>query len=1298
MADDQALDFKATTSLLGALTTKPISYAKDVQGNREALDKAKFRTTMANATWVPKKDSQQAETDVRMLTKTAWHIGGGYNIGVGFAEQHGFATLGSHSGQEPPRLYEYAGLTVTGFTKSSGPFMSDQRKDARISNMLGSKKERHDYAIQDMEAKLKLINDSLEPVIVELIRTVRTNLKENEDTIEQLYMRLADEFLTRIDMAQLQGVWSEYQEQSKLREVWISEFEEQAEALEIQRAALVKNELKILGAVLLDVAHELRGPIERLLEEYAHKQNIVALNNRRAYADIVQRLRRHEIEKDKKARVRWEKRKEAWYETLHDRAVAKCKATLESKPYSHPKKRDTLYGALRSQQVILFERRVAMWMDLQSLTPPSLSTEKAALWMENLVQLDKEQDLEHKQRCGAIRKFEMEHYEDSRKVIEGLKKELKGYAEMTDAIMPTEEELNECSEEFEELISKRRDIGLEAVRQCAETLALQLEYLKPPGIALGVLIQRIAEICEKQVAEVREKRETHAATMEKQRQDNAMNEIKLEDEYEYIITLMTQDSSVETLREKLPQALEALDKIKSEYRRFYDESMDETRGFDSGMRSLLYNIDQVILKRLDLGSDPPQAPTPAEEEEPKEPEPAAEGEEGEEEEEPVQIVYDDEEQTVGEEYDYITLKNERRLYVQDVKHPQHAHDVVGILVIPHKLEEEIEEEKRLAEEAAEEAAAVAAANGEAVEPEPEEEEEEDGEKKFVANAMVSPENPFSAWGNEPLLEVLEIPVSSLIAVRRTQRRALLEYKSEQDVDIIQDTDAVVKEEQETLTVQLDERLRQWAPRPGRAEMDVYEVRDTQLHQHQSKKDRHVGALSMRAAVQQTHYTSMIAEAERALVQHRKAQQERIKALELATNTSQLSNYERLAKLVDFEFRDGAKTRQLALEDFANEALKGLKKMNRQFVDNCYIFEALGGPAGKNGTYNPEEVAEYREHLDVLNKDAEERKKHWIEYGEKMLERHMQSAKEELDKFFEAMKNVETDIVLLEAVDKEVRGCSLMQQQLITSHDNLVDVLDAKIVELEALCAGVAHSSHGSAMSHKTTKLGDDEEEQDFQENPNSIRLLQTLYSARWRIYDRAVFMQCLQSVIDFEPLDLIPPRPPAQEACPEALQEEEGLKALRDLLWVPAPEGEEGVAEGEEEAAAKEAALPPRFPKIGATDERPKAKEGEPANFTEGVDKIQEKQKAALAALVESYFAQLGDREITRKAGAPACTADTYIPESVEAFNEKNEKRLADLRANAMETQKNKVRYLRSVVARLSTVMGKVPGELPVGA
>jgi hypothetical protein len=55
--------------------------------------------------------------------------------------------------------------------------------------------------------------------------------------------------------------------------------------------------------------------------------------------------------------------------------------------------------------------------------------------------------------------------------------------------------------------------------------------------------------------QVRTQRESHAAAMEGLRQDNATKEIKLEDELDFIITLMRQDSSVDSLRDKLPQVL-----------------------------------------------------------------------------------------------------------------------------------------------------------------------------------------------------------------------------------------------------------------------------------------------------------------------------------------------------------------------------------------------------------------------------------------------------------------------------------------------------------------------------------------------------------------------------------------------------------------------------------------------------------------------------------------------------------------------------------------------------------------------
>ena len=143
---------------------------------------------------------------------------------------------------------------------------------------------------------------------------------------------------------------------------------------------------------------------------------------------------------------------------------------------------------------------------------------------------------------------------------------------------------------------------------------------------------------------------------------------------------------------------------------------------------------------LGLGTQAPRPPTPKEEEAE---EAAAEGEEGEEKEddEPKAVVYDDEEQTVGEDFEFVTLKNERRLFVTDAALPQHAHDLVGILNLPHKTEDEMEEVRRLAELAEEEAAALAA-HAEPPAAEEEEEAEEEGKVKFIANAQVLLQDAF----------------------------------------------------------------------------------------------------------------------------------------------------------------------------------------------------------------------------------------------------------------------------------------------------------------------------------------------------------------------------------------------------------------------------------------------------------------------------------------------------------------------------------------------------------------------------
>ena len=94
----------------------------------------------------------------------------------------------------------------------------------------------------------------------------------------------------------------------------------------------MQNELKTLGIVLLDVASTLPGLIERYLEEEALKENVLLLNNRRAYADMLKRLRTREIELDLKARKRYR----ASYD-IHAPSVGNhCRLTLLHDDRSRP--------------------------------------------------------------------------------------------------------------------------------------------------------------------------------------------------------------------------------------------------------------------------------------------------------------------------------------------------------------------------------------------------------------------------------------------------------------------------------------------------------------------------------------------------------------------------------------------------------------------------------------------------------------------------------------------------------------------------------------------------------------------------------------------------------------------------------------------------------------------------------------------------------------------------------------------------------------------------------------------------
>jgi hypothetical protein len=144
--------------------------------------------------------------------------------------------------------------------------------------------------------------------------------------------------------------------------------------------------------------------------------------------------------------------------------------------YTAPDKRKTLFSSLRTQQKALFDRRCRLTRQILSLLPPNLTVEGADAWKSSMVELDKEQEKEHKQRCGSLRVFERELKARGLGEVQALCKELIESAKSTGHVLPTEEELEKDCAPLNQLISDRFDAQMKVIDSCAEVLQAQLVY------------------------------------------------------------------------------------------------------------------------------------------------------------------------------------------------------------------------------------------------------------------------------------------------------------------------------------------------------------------------------------------------------------------------------------------------------------------------------------------------------------------------------------------------------------------------------------------------------------------------------------------------------------------------------------------------------------------------------------------------------------------------------------------------------------------------------------------------------
>lgn len=430
-----------------------------------------------------------------------------------------------------------------------------------VAAVAQSKKTRHFEVLDEYDRCLNLIVDELSKATLACVRTVKQRLTNSKLDVQKLFDCMADQFLTQLSQTQVEKVWSDFVDILVQRDQCIRSFAADAESIEVARSQKVSAELRHVTDLLLDISYQNAGVVERLVEDRAAALNLVLIDNRRSHADAVAKLRVHEIEYERMWREHWEKRREAWYQTLHDRAVSACAASLNSVEYTAPDKRKTLFSSLRSQQKALFDRRCRLTRQILSLLPPNLTVDGAAAWKGSMVELDKEQEKEHKQRCGSLRVFERELKARGLAEVQALRKELIESAKSTGHVLPTDEELEADCAPLNQLITERFDAQMKIIDSCAEVLQAQLNYYGDIAAKLVKLVIALADTADDYVKRCSSLHGAHKDNVDKVATEQAAANAQLEEQFAAVSKLIVQDATRAALDEHLPQALALLDQV-----------------------------------------------------------------------------------------------------------------------------------------------------------------------------------------------------------------------------------------------------------------------------------------------------------------------------------------------------------------------------------------------------------------------------------------------------------------------------------------------------------------------------------------------------------------------------------------------------------------------------------------------------------------------------------------------------------------------------------------------------------------
>ncbi|PIK36653.1 putative coiled-coil domain-containing protein [Apostichopus japonicus] len=869
----------------------------------------------------------------------------------------------------------------------------DKQGSDIIERISESRRLRHEAAVEDLHQDLTLLANELEPQIsgtgVELLK----KLADNDAVIEDILGLVAsDEALQNYTLRELEDLWSEVEQQSTIRREWIKEMSQTLNDIEMERQNSIKHLVKTYAKNLEQIAFLMAPDVQRLIERESQIINQTLLSNQRAYADLLARLMKTDIERDKNHRTHWEGRVEDWKRLNTEIVIQKFTEFMDDSSITDPPIIKVILTELYHEQQTINQRRINLFNALRSMKPPSSTKSAVYRWNKELASICQEIERLHTHFLSRL------HKEYERICKECLDQVETCRVELLQTGVCSDERVQEVVESFflpqlgerQKVFENHLDtMDVKSLENLAETTAHKLRSLFKYAQGAAHLWDVHEINLAKRERELQEK-------LEECRHNHDNVNQQMEANLDIVLDRLRQESSKESLQKSLEKAVELLDSIKESYDHFHIDQQNIVQAYPDSVQTEVLRYDAAVCKFYEVDRIHPS-----------ERQKQGKG-------------------TVGDKKDENNKTKQKKVKRRTPQphtsphpgdhdgpnRPPSVHSTgssVNVSVtgresslssVPSPVPMAVKEVLSTSKGTTFYVLTVAGEQGLA-----EGDSERTGDAAFMTEGQETGEDEVADY-----IKNVIIPESLFQELRKVLRIEFLNHLEDWTQQAKMSANSVVAAKLEELNSELDLRLHLHNPRCQRIEKDIHNVRGAELLLHQDRVTQHSKGVSTALNEIKTGFTSMQQEHEVLVEKFQKQVDLMEGSFETATKSATLLS---LSQQVSTKVESHMEVIRVSLRKFRqylDQTLQMLRESNARFIKSFKLFS-------DGGNFSPEEVDTHKKKLEKLANKIDSAEGFVMADLEGMETRRLEQATEIANKFEDRFKNHLFDLTFIEKLTR-----------------------------------------------------------------------------------------------------------------------------------------------------------------------------------------------------------------------------------------------------------------------------------------